>query len=386
MAAAAVAKSAELPLAGEKADFDEDADDVFGAVETRKWEPAGKAVDLELKSIGGMSCIAISGDLIFSGSARAALQVHQVAEGKITEVRKFKSGALGCGCVQVAEESDNLLASCHEDGVIGLWDVRTSKRICGLESTISTACKVRFMPGASSFKLVSGGTSGAIAFWDLRTYKMDEEIGPETSASAVAKKADPFEVAVKRQRRGGSEASASSPVYSLAISGDGRLLGAGRGSGDLAVMRLETRQWCGGVSAHRGEKPTPVRGVVFDASSKLLLSGGDDNHLCMLDAASWARRPVAGESRWPMVERLPAHRGWVSSVSVCPDPKQHVVVTTSWDKTVKLWDHRSNKMLRSYTEHSDAVTCSAFAAVDGGRFFATAGADAQLVVYVAKDS
>jgi WD40 repeat protein len=62
-----------------------------------------------------------------------------------------------------------------------------------------------------------------------------------------------------------------------------------------------------------------------------------------------------------------------------------VALSTSWDSTVKLWDYRTHTLLHQYKEHTDSVFASAFAPGDG-RFFATAGADAQLVLYTASSS
>merc|ERR1712070_379146 len=122
-------------------------------------------------------------------------------------------------------------------------------------------------------------------------------------------------------------------------------------------------------------------------TGKLLLSGGDDQHVCVLNAAAWARRRSPEEgSRVPQIERFPAHTGWVTSINIGPDPQQRVALTTSWDGTVKLWDYGTHALLGQFKEHSDSVWDSAFSPRPAeSSFFATVGADAVLCLYVAKD-
>merc|ERR1711920_963197 len=152
---------------------------------------------------------------------------------------------------------------------------------------------------------------------------------------------------------------------SLETSGDGRLLCCGRGSGTVSIMKLEDQEWISEVTAHHGPSTSTVRGVAFDASSRLILTGGDDNHVCVIDAATMIRYHNMGEKRLPQLERFPAHTGWVTSVSVCPDPAQRMVVSTGWDSTVKIWDYGTSTLLGNFKEHSDSVFASAFSAGEG---------------------
>merc|ERR1711974_345752 len=54
-----------------------------------------------------------------------------------------------------------------------------------------------------------------------------------------------------------------------------------------------------------------------------------------------------------------------------------------WDGAVKLWDYCTQALLHTYKDHTDSVFAAAFAPGDG-RFFASVGVDAQIVLYVAK--
>eukprot|EP00442_Polarella_glacialis_P036794 CAMPEP_0115154956 /NCGR_PEP_ID=MMETSP0227-20121206/67604_1 /TAXON_ID=89957 /ORGANISM="Polarella glacialis, Strain CCMP 1383" /LENGTH=380 /DNA_ID=CAMNT_0002565933 /DNA_START=112 /DNA_END=1255 /DNA_ORIENTATION=- len=343
------------------------------------WEMTHKVFDEELRAAGAaIRTVACSGDAVLTAPLEAG---------------RLKRGAVGSSCVEASADG-NTVAVCADDGSIVLWDLRDPEHHVGeLEASVPTAWKAAFLPGGRH--LVSGGTSGALCFWDLRMNRLESEIaadGAGASSSDFLRTKKGEEVDVKRRRKdlgrpsrdgNHSEADKSSPIYSLAASRDGRLLGCGRASGGISVLRLETREWVGDVQAHLADSSAPVRALSFDHGSRLLLSGGDDSHVCMVDAAGWARQSSAASRGRPQLERFPAHKGWVTSVSACPDPLRPVVVTTSSDAGVKLWDYRTRSLICSYQDHTDCVFASAFAPVDG-RFFVTAGADAMLGLYVAK--
>jgi len=253
---------------------------------------------------------------------------------------------------------------CSDDGTMGLWDLREKARIGELPSDTSYAWKLKFL--TDGVGLVSGGPSGSLCFWDLRTRTMISEL----EATGTEKR-------LKRQRVEEPNGE-SKDVYSLAVSSDGKMLACGRGSGDLSVMALGTSRWIGHVRAHHGVASSPVRALSFH-SNATLLSGGDDNHVCELNVAEWAAQCQPGEARTPHLERFSAHRGWITSLIV--SPVDGTIVTTSWDSTVKLWNGSTHAHIGSF-KHTDSVWGSAFA--EGGHFV-TVGADSQISLYTPKE-
>merc|ERR1719199_1503323 len=89
-----------------------------------------------------------------------------------------------------------------------------------------------------------------------------------------------------------------SPISSLALSNDGKLLGCGRVNGEVGVMFLDTLEWCGSVRAHFSQSSARVRGLSFDPASRFLLSGGDDHHIAVMNIERWAR-PIKGSAPKP---------------------------------------------------------------------------------------
>jgi len=362
------------------ADGDEDED-------TPVWEPACKVGDDDLKAVGAaFRAVACGSDLVVAASSRPVVKVWKVAQAKLADLQKLSHGAVGSSCVEVSGNGSLLLA-CTDDGAIPLWDIRDRRLVGELQASIPTAWTAKFL--ADGCRIASAGPSGSVCFWDLRMQRLETEI-----AANLPAKEEPDPKRHKRDKgsRGqpdlGSRRQAIG-VYSLSLSGNGRLLACGRSNGDVSLMRVEDQEWVGDVSAHQSEGTSPVRALAFDSASRLLLSGGDDCHVCLLDAASLARRRpgppgLSTESASAKLERFSAHRSWVTSLSVCPDATRRVVLTTSWDTTVKLWDYRTQRQLRTYKEHAESVFCSAFQPADG-HFFVSAGADAHVALYVAKE-
>eukprot|EP00927_Polykrikos_kofoidii_P039890 TRINITY_DN34184_c0_g2_i1.p1 TRINITY_DN34184_c0_g2~~TRINITY_DN34184_c0_g2_i1.p1 ORF type:complete len:351 (-),score=63.58 TRINITY_DN34184_c0_g2_i1:231-1283(-) len=342
--------------------------------QARKWAQACKVTDDEMVAAGtGVRTLSYHNDLVIVGSAHKALKVWQIGESKLSVSRKLCDAAVGAACVEVS--SENLIAACYDDGCIGIWDLRQPSRVFSLESTSLNAWKVKFL--TTGYQLLSGGTSGSLCIWDLRARRLEVDIVPE-SANAGPKKEGEDDPPKKRQR-GEGDKKALNRIHSLAVSADGAFVACGRGSGDLSVMRLENREWVGDVSAHRAEHVPAVRGLSFDESSRLLVSGGDDCHMCILSVAEWAKRGVPTETRLPHIERFSAHRSWIGSVTML---SARETLTTSMDGTVRLFDIAAKKHVQTFKDHTDAV----FASASAGRYFVTGGMDATLAMYKVADA
>merc|ERR1719382_431610 len=112
------------------------------------------------------------------------------------------------------------------------------------------AWKAKFLPGGR--RLGSGGTSGSLCFWDLRMHRLETEIAADGSGSLKGDDWDSMKRRKKDSRfhrpEGNLGEKKMSPIYSIAASSDGRLLGCGRSSGAISVMRLDGHEWVGDVS------------------------------------------------------------------------------------------------------------------------------------------
>jgi len=306
----------------------------------------------------------------------------------------------------------------HDDGCVVVWDLRATERPVGQlqGADSSVAMQVKFLPNNPG-QLVSGGDSGNICFWDMRTMRRKLTVGQTGASSSGAKtdkskhdipskhedkhvakrlKRDPATVGLGQSddaANGENGFALQSPISSLALSNDGKLLGCGRVNGEVGIMFLNTVDWCGHARAHFSQSSARVRGLTFDSESRYLLSGGDDNHLSVLNAELWTRRTKSNAPRsLPVLERVAGHRGWITSCTTCPDKRQRFLLTTSMDRTVRLWDYENCRLMKPPAEvkrggaedreraHVGEVMDAAWAPSDGS-FYVTVGSDAILALY-----
>jgi len=113
-------------------------------------------------------------------------------------------------------------------------------------------------------------------------------------------------------------------IYSAAGKGNGN--GNGYGHGDDLYGQIRR---CHHLTQHAGK---PVRALIFTPDGSLLISGCDDGHIYIHDTSSFRQNDTIR-----MVAAIHnAHKGYILSVAVLPDSKRFV--TSSADKTVKVWN------------------------------------------------
>lgn len=78
-----------------------------------------------------------------------------------------------------------------------------------------------------------------------------------------------------------------------------------------------------------------------------------------------------------MKKTFSSHSGWVSSVSWHPT-NAHLLISGSYDNTLKLWDMRAAVALATVTSHTDKVLC---VEVDRAEKVFSGGADCKLRVH-----
>jgi WD40 repeat protein len=87
--------------------------------------------------------------------------------------------------------------------------------------------------------------------------------------------------------------------------------------------------------------------VAFSPDGKLVVSGSWDHTVRLWDAETGAAR-----------QTLEGHSDEVSSVAFSPDGK--LVVSGSWDHTVRLWDAETGAVQQTLEGHSDCVRSGAW--------------------------
>jgi WD40 repeat protein len=264
-----------------------------------------------------------------------------------------------------------LLASGGADGTLKLWDVRAGRELRNLKGHTGQINVVAFSPDGKSLASGSGsvplpGLGGGLG------------LAAETSVRL-------WEVATGRElHRLVGEAMHGG---SIAFSPDGKLLAVGAGRDAIKLWEVKS-----------GREVLTLKGcflatqaVAFSPDGKTLASG-NNNDIFLWDVATGKvinllGRPDSRSRGAAVVEYEPelvrcggsdsSDFRWVMSLAFSPDGK--LLASGSLDRTVKIWEPSTGKLLRTLEGHNFWVNSVAFH--PNGRELASAGADAQVKLW-----
>jgi WD40 repeat protein len=130
---------------------------------------------------------------------------------------------------------------------------------------------------------------------------------------------------------------APAKIWALAVSPDGKLLASGGTDGIISLWQAETGELVRRLEGHRGQI-AESSGLAFSPSGNLLASASYDN-----TARVWE----VGTGKTAQV--LKGHNGYVLGVAFSPDEKR--IATSSEDKRLVLWDVGSGQPLQAFDGH-----------------------------------
>jgi WD40 repeat protein len=253
----------------------------------------------------------------------------------LTRRRQLHSSASHVGMVaQLAFSRDgSRLASASHDKTIKVWDVASGKELLDLAGHDHWVQTVAFSPDGHT--LASGGQDNTVRLWQGRLGR---------------------EVFTWRGTR---------HILAVAFSPDGRGLAASLGA-QTHVLDLESGRRA--LSVGDAEDPVVTMALAFSPDGKLLAQGRgnaeDTGDVVLYDAVTGARR-----------RHLRGHRNSVHGLAFSPDSTR--LASASHDKTVKVWDVASGKLLRTF-EHPSRVHGLAFSP---DRRIASCGGDGSVRVW-----
>ena len=287
------------------------------------------------------------------GEAMSAMFNHEgtriVSGGLDGSVREWDAVSglpipAGQGQVRVVAFSPDghRIASAGDDGAVKLWDPTTAKPIGQLEPSDAyqhgdythAVNGLAFSPDDS--RIASGGNDGLVRVWDVATGQV-----------SVLPNVDPHTLPPAKDHR----------IKSVAFSSDGSRIVSGGNDCAVRVWDAQSLQSLGVICAHTVDDqgkpaPYPVWSVALSPDGRHIASGsgGYDNSLQLWDVATLTADGP------PMV----GHPGWnIFSVAFSPDSKR--IVSGSYDGTTRVWNVANREQVAQMNGDQNSVLSVAFA-------------------------
>eukprot|EP00350_Pseudokeronopsis_sp_OXSARD2_P012413 CAMPEP_0170540632 /NCGR_PEP_ID=MMETSP0211-20121228/602_1 /TAXON_ID=311385 /ORGANISM="Pseudokeronopsis sp., Strain OXSARD2" /LENGTH=335 /DNA_ID=CAMNT_0010843117 /DNA_START=28 /DNA_END=1035 /DNA_ORIENTATION=+ len=170
--------------------------------------------------------------------------------------------------------------------------------------------------------LISGSRDKSLMIWDIIERKEEDEEKEWGTARKILKGHSHF-------------------ISDLQLSQDSRYVLSASWDGSLRLWDLRK-----GITTRRFVSHSKdVLTVAFSPDNRQIASGGRDKNLKIWN--------TLGECKFTVEQN--AHTDWVSCVKFYQDAKTPIVVSASWDKTIKVWDNNTMGLKFTFTGHSAQI-------------------------------
>ncbi|PSB54289.1 NB-ARC domain-containing protein [Chamaesiphon polymorphus] len=303
------------------------------------------------------------------------------------------------GVVGIAFSPDGeYFATSDTKGDIQIWNARTYTKIATCQGHQHWTWAVVFSPDGKY--LASASDDHQVKLWDVATGEcLQTYIGHTFSVNAVVFSPDGQIIASSAQdstiRLWRTVPGNLSPeiqilvghqgrVWSIAFSPDGLTLVSGGEDLTVRLWNVATGECLNEWEAHTAW----VRFVAFSPDGRSIATASYDRSIKIWEVSNikipdclvslpWSGDPT-GESRFfeksgicACSHTLTGHQQPVSAIAFSPDGQQ--LISSSFDKTLKLWDVRNGKCLKTLLGHRSRIWTVAFS--PNGRQIASGGDD-----------
>ncbi|MCC5644003.1 WD40 repeat domain-containing protein [Nostoc sp. CHAB 5824] len=290
------------------------------------------------------------GKTLVSGSIET-IKLWNVNTGKVIRILKGRDDAIA----SVSFSPDGkTLASGGWDKTIKLWDVKTGKKIYTLEGHDYSVTSVSFSPDGKT--LASSSWDKTIKLWNVKTGNEIRTLkGHNNRVSSVSFSPDGKTLAsgswdktiklwewnVKTRNEIRTLTGHNGSVTSVSFSSDSKILASSSWDKTIKLWNIETGQLIRTLTGHNDR----VSSVSFSPDGKTLVSSSeDDDTIKFWDVKTGQLTRTLKDT--------------VTSVSFSPDGK--TLASGSWDKTIKLWNVETGQLIHTLKGHNGEVTSVSF--------------------------
>ncbi|MBW4640571.1 MAG: NACHT domain-containing protein [Gloeocapsa sp. UFS-A4-WI-NPMV-4B04] len=324
------------------------------------------------------------GRVLASGSEDLTIRLWDVATGHC-----FKTLEGHSKWVKAVTFSPNgqWLASASYDFSIRLWEVSTGQCIKTMQGHTNVVTAVTFSPDGQW--LASSSFDQTLKLWDVKSGQcLNTFQGHTNRVWTVA-----FSPDNKQLVSGGDDHATklwnlktgqcdktlkghTNSIFSIALSPDCRILASGHEDQSVKLWNFSKGECFQTLQGHTNR----VWSVAF--APQLAISANQENNSdpdTAVLATGSADRTIKlwNYKTGKCLKTLQGHTSWVWSVAFSPDSQY--LASTSYDQTVKLWDVRTGKCLITLQEHTASVVAVTFS--PNGQHLATGGFDQTIKIW-----
>ena len=304
------------------------------------------------------------GTTLASASADKTIKLWNITTGKVISTFSGHQSPV----LRVAFSPDGkTLASASDDKTIKLWNITTGKVIATFSGHQDIVNSMAFSPDGKT--LASGSADNTIKLWHITTGKLISTFSRHQSrVNSVAFSPD-----------GKTLASASADetiklwnvttgklistfrghqhfVLWVAFSPDGKTLASASADKTIKLWNITTDKVIPNFSGHQNQ----VKSLAFSPDGKTLVSASADKTIKLWNITTGK-----------LISTFSGHQYQVNSVAFSPDGK--TLASASDDKTIKLWNVTTGKLISTFNGHQDRVNSVAFSPVSSSEGSAAIG-------------